>query len=50
MLGFRLGKIRAFDDETIFAHFFGYLSRFVFGPRAAGRLSGLVNFTTERRK
>jgi hypothetical protein len=22
MLGFRLGKIRAFDDETIFAHFF----------------------------
>ena len=23
VLGFRLGKIRAFDDETIFAHFFG---------------------------
>jgi len=23
VFGFRLGKIRAFDDETIFAHFFG---------------------------
>ena len=23
VFGFRLGEIRAFDDETIFAHFFG---------------------------
>src|SRR5215475_13545376 len=34
MLCFRLGKIRAFNDETIFAHFFGYLSRFVFWTKS----------------
>jgi hypothetical protein len=25
MFGLRLGKIRAFDNETIFAHFFGLI-------------------------
>src|SRR6185295_4569076 len=27
VFGFRIGEVRAFNDETIFAHFFGLLSR-----------------------
>ena len=50
MLGFRLGKIRAFDDETIFAHFFGLLSRSFLDKNAAGRCPDRLNFTTEQRK
>src|ERR1700752_118756 len=33
VLGLRLGKIRAFNNETIFAHFFGLLSRSFFRTR-----------------
>src|SRR6185369_1391891 len=42
VFGFRLGEIRAFDDETIFAHFFGLLS-WSFGQNVGG------NFTTKRK-
>src|SRR5215213_8675523 len=40
VFGFRFGEIRAFDDETIFPHFFGLLSGQFSGQNAAGRLSG----------
>jgi len=36
VFGFRLGEIRAFDDETIFAHFFGLLSGRFMDRTAAG--------------
>jgi hypothetical protein len=39
VFGLRLGKKRAFDNETIFAHFFGRLSR----------VSEQENFTTKEK-
>jgi hypothetical protein len=49
VFGFRLGEIRAFDDETIFAHFFGRLSRFVFWSKSRRQVSGRANFTTKEK-
>jgi len=40
VFGFRLGKIRAFDNETIFAHFFGLLSRSIFWTERRRQVSG----------
>src|SRR5215217_1431952 len=35
VFSFRLGKIRAFDDEAIFAHVFGMLSKSLFLDKSA---------------
>src|SRR5436190_16952644 len=44
VLSLRLGKIRAFDDETIFAHFGGLDISFL--DERSRQVSGRANFTT----
>src|SRR5829696_10448352 len=49
VFGLRFGKIRAFDNETIFAHFYGRLSR-SFLSKSRRQVSGRGNFTTAQQK